>query len=194
MRWPNDSKLRSINRCLLVIIIVVNSFVLLSPLWPKLIFAITDRFSQPITINTSSLRSSPEFDRSKNHLVIPKLHMDEPILDGESESTVHRGIWRRPNAAKPGEGSNTVLVGHRFTYSGASVFYHLDKLAVGDDIVAIYNKKVFHYKVTGTRTVEPTETDVEAPTSVEKLTLYTCTPLGSLKYRLVIDTKLEETL
>ncbi len=133
-------------------------------------------------------------DKSTNHLVIPKLQMDEPILDGQSEYTVHRGIWRRPNTAMPGQGGNSVFVGHRFTYNGPSVFYHLDKLQEGDDIVAAYNGKLYVYKVDVSRVVEPTDPTVEAASNAEKLTLYTCTPLGSVRYRLVIESHLERTL
>lgn len=194
MKWPSDNALKSINRCLLVIIIGTNGYLLLAPIWPKVHFVIQANIIKPVKVDVKSEDALAGIDTTTNHLVIPKLQMDEPILDGKSEYTVHRGIWRRPNTTMPGQGGNSVLVGHRFTYSGPSVFYHLDKLAPGDDIVAAYNGKLYVYKVDVNRVVEPNDPTVEAAYTTEKLTLYTCAPLGSVRYRLVVEAHLERML
>ena len=85
-----------------------------------------------------------------------------------------------------------MLVGHRFTYDGAAVFYSLDKLKAGDDAYLVHNQKIYHYVVTGSAIVPPTATEVEAPTNETKLTLYTCTPLVTAKNRLVYTAELKE--
>lgn len=194
MHGVSESSLKSINRSLLIIIIMINSFLLLAPLWPALTFAVQSRLSKPIDLHLSAGSSQTSFDTSYNHLIVPRMKLDERIYDGTSESTVHRGVWRRPNLFTPGQGNNTVMVGHRFTYSGASVFYHLDTLRPGDDVVVIYNQKVYVYRVDKSREVAPNDTTVEVPTTTERLTLYTCTPLGTLKNRLVVTAHLEKKL
>ena len=194
MHVLSDEVLRPINRSLLIVIILINSFLFFAPVWPALVFAIQSHITKPISINIGSVQAASTFDTSRNHLIIPRMQLDEPILDGTSETTVHRGIWRRPNLSVPGKGSNTVLVGHRFTYSGPSVFYHLDTLKAGDDMVAVYDHKAYIYRVDGTRDVPADDQTVEVPTTQERLTLYTCTPLGSLKNRLVVTAHLERTL
>lgn len=166
----------------------------MAPIWPRLSFFLQTKVTKPVKINLQSQDSLANIDRSYNHLVIPRLQLDQKILEGESENIVHSGVWRRPGFATPGQNNNTVLVGHRFTYTGPSVFYHLDKVKAGDDILAIYSGKVYVYKVDGVRTVEPNDQTVETPSSSEKLTIYTCTPLGSVRYRLVIDSHLERVL
>lgn len=175
-----------LNRALLVFIVLCNAYVLLSPFMPEISFQL--RQIQPVK---SEIKLS-ELDVSRNLLVIPKLNMSEEILEGEGIETVNRGVWRRPQTSTPDKGSNTVLVGHRFTYDGASVFYHLDKLDIGDDISVIWNGKLKNYKITDERVVPATAVEVEDPTVDEILTLYTCTPLWSAIDRLVYTAIPEE--
>ncbi len=131
--------------------------------------------------------SSPDVPVPKeNRLIIPKLMLDEPIYEGEPIYTVDKGIWRRPRTSTPDLNSNTVLVGHRFTYRGAAVFYHLDLVKAGDEMAVYWNGQKYLYKVTTTKIVPPTEVSVEAPTHAQTLTIYTCTPLWTSKDRLVV--------
>src|SRR5690606_14348468 len=123
-------RLRIVNNFLLGFIILLNGYVLVKPLLPKVDYEIKQRVTKPVKPVD---RSKPNIDTSTNHLVIPALQLDEPVLDSTNPSTVHQGIWRRPNTSTPDKESNTVLVGHRFTYDGAAVFYNLDKLKQGDE-------------------------------------------------------------
>lgn len=124
-----------------------------------------------------------------SRLVIPKIALDQHIYEGTSPYLVNKGVWARPNTSTPPKGSNTVLVGHRFTYDGPATFYNLDKVAVGDPIVVYWRGKEYDYKVSETKVVPPTAIDVEAPTKDPQLTIYTCTPLWSAKNRLVVVAK-----
>jgi sortase A len=99
------------------------------------------------------------------------------------------GVWHLPYTSTPDKGGNTVLVGHRFTYAGPAVFYHLDKVQVGDDVTMQWQNKTYTYTVTEVKVVPPTETSVEANTKDPQLTIYTCTPLWTAKNRLVIVAK-----
>jgi sortase A len=127
---------------------------------------------------------------SENTLIIKSLGMREKIFEGESIYTVNRGVWRRPHTSTPDQGGNTVMVGHRFTYSGQSVFYNLDKVKQGDEITVFWNSKAYTYVVDGIGVVPPEAVEVEAPTAEPRLTLYTCAPLLTAKDRLVIRAKL----
>lgn len=191
-RLSADTSLRRINVGLLLIIIAINGYVVVAPLMPRVNYEVKQRITKPVKVDPE--KPAVSIDRNKNHLVIPALQLDEPILDGTNPSIVHQGIWRRPNTSTPEKGSNTVLVGHRFTYDGAAVFYSLDKLAATNDVYVAYNQKIYHYRVEGFKIVPPTAVEVEEPTSDSILTLYTCTPLWSAKDRLVYSAKLVETL
>lgn len=192
MRAWFDKHLRLINRCLLAIIIACNGYVLLSPLMPAVSYQVKTHTSKPL--NPAKPDELAKLDRSKNQLVIPRLRLQEPILDGASVYTVNQGIWRRPNTSTPDRGSNTVLVGHRFTYSGAAVFYNLDKVVVDDPIISVWEGKIYVYKVRAVEVLPPEATYVEAASNDERLTLYTCTPMWSAKQRLVVTAKLERVV
>ena len=192
LRWPQATVLKRANTILLAIIILANGYVLVLPLLPKVDYEVKQRITKPVQVDPTNDTSIKNIDRSRNHLILPSMQLDEPVFDGTSPSTVHKGIWRRPNTSSPDKGSNTVLVGHRFTYDGNAVFYNLDKLQVHDDVYLVYNQKIYHYTVDGSAIVPPTATEVEAPSTETKLTIYTCTPLITAKNRLVYTAKLEK--
>ena len=99
-----------------------------------------------------------------------------------------------PHTSTPDKGGNTVLVGHRFTYKNPEgVFYHLDKVQLGDAITLHWQGNAYDYEVAEIKVVPANEISVEDNTAEPQLTIYTCTPLWSVKNRLVIIAKpLEE--
>src|SRR5690606_14306871 len=106
----------------------------------------------------------------------------------------NKGVWRDSAAATPDEGLNTVLLGHRFTYGGPAVFYHFEKLQVGDRIVVYWEKQKYSYEIESILEVPPTAVElVKKEVGEERLTLYTCTPLVTAKNRLVIQARPLET-
>ena len=92
----------------------------------------------------------------------------------------------------PDRGGNTVLIGHRFTYTTPrGVFYYLNKVKLNDEIGLWWNNKEYLYRVSGIKEVKPTDTAVENATTQPQLTLFTCTPLWLPKDRLVVVAQLE---
>lgn len=193
MRIPSDKNLKWINRLLLGVIILCNAYVLITPILPKLTFwaqtKVLDR--NPISLQPSAV---PEIDRTRNRLIIPSLRLDQAIHEGLDERTVHRGIWHRPNTSSPDKGSNTVLVGHRFSYSDPAVFYNLDQVKTGEQIAYVHNQKIYVYTIKEIKIVSPQAMEVEAPTDENRLTIYTCAPLWSTRDRLVVTAELENVL
>lgn len=179
-----DKKLRRVNNVLSMVVVMLAMYIFMLPFWLQINWWF--KHNAPLISRSPALALPQEPIPEQNTLVIPKLNMRQPILEGKNATTVDHGVWRRPNTATPLGSGNTVLVGHRFTYQGAAVFYHLDKLTVGDIIRVYWEGKIFDYKVTQTKEVSPAESSVEAPTDSRQLTLYTCTPLWTAKHRLVV--------
>ena len=103
-----------------------------------------------------------------------------------------RGIWRWPAGSTPDKGGNTVLVGHRFTYTNPKgVFYALNDVSVGDTIGVVWQGKAYVYVVSATEVVPPSDVRILDPTTIPTLTLYTCTPIWWPKDRLVVIAHLE---
>lgn len=184
-----DRHVRKINWLLLAAIILLNAYVIITPFLPQVTYQVAQVFSEPQKIDTPEARA--EIDRSEDHVVIPKIGLDQKIWFGDDAWLVNEGVWHIPNSSTPDNGSNTVLVGHRFTYKDPAVFYHLDKVEVGDSVIAVYEGKIYNYKTIEKKIVEPHEVDIEAPTDGNQLTLYTCHPLWSTKHRLVLTAELE---
>ncbi len=184
------SKLRRLNTVLSVIVVALSLYIVALPLVPNVTYEInklTNIKPSLVRANTPGEPSKPveEFP-SENTLVIPSINLQKTIFDGDSIRTLEQGVWRRPATSDPTRGSNTVLVGHRYGYNGNGVFYHLDKVNKGDNIVLYWQGKKRTYTVTTVKVVEPDDAQVEAPTKSPILTLYTCTPMWSFTNRLVI--------
>ncbi|MFZ5559876.1 MAG: sortase [Patescibacteria group bacterium] len=130
-----------------------------------------------------------------NLLIIPKIGVKIPIVEGEDEkSSLDKGAWRLPETSTPDKGSNTVLSGHRWKYRPPSekTFYLLDKLEIGDSFRVYWEGKKYEYKVTSIAVVLPTDVDILNPTQTPVVTLITCTPLFSTAKRLVVKGDLME--
>jgi LPXTG-site transpeptidase (sortase) family protein len=188
------------NTVLAFLIIVVNLYVLASPFVPQLRLVVRKQHVKAVAglPYKTVLDSTPATDTKRaeipkdNRIVIPKIALDEAIFQGTSPYLVNKGVWARPATSTPPKGGNTVLVGHRFTYSGPATFYSLDKVAVGDTIVMYWQSKEYDYVVSQTKVVQATAVEIEDPTTDAQLTIYTCTPLWSAKDRLVVIAKLQQ--
>ncbi|MDO4526793.1 MAG: class E sortase [Candidatus Saccharibacteria bacterium] len=132
-------------------------------------------------------------------LIIPKLNIDVPIRFNVALSDVmsamNNGVahYRISGAsAYPGEIGNFIITGHSAgdVYSSNPykyIFSGLERLEEGDLVYVNYNSTRYTYRITGKQVIEPT--DVAAlvvQTDRPLITLVTCTPLGSSRYRLLV--------
>ncbi len=139
----SEEKLRKINNVLTILVVCLGVYLIISPFWPQITYLFKDKTGQ--TSNTISYESEDQ-DTSielpdENRLVLPQISLDDEVFEGRYSSTLNNGIWHRPQTSTPDRGGNTVMVGHRFTYSSPAIFYHLDKLSVDDHIAVIWNKE-----------------------------------------------------
>jgi len=186
---------RRVNDALTVVVILFAVYLMGAPFLPQIKWWLNPPKPPVIhhnaTTTTSKTVKAPPIP-SDNLLIVPRLGMQEVIHDGPTIAELRKGVWLVPHTSQPDKNSNTVIVGHRFTYAGPAVFYFLDKVQVNDQIIIDWHSKEYTYKVTTIREVEPTELSVEAPTTTPELTLYTCTPLWTAKHRLVLIAPLQE--
>ena len=137
-----------------------------------------------------------------NRLMIPKINVDVPINFGIPNDTnsinaaMEKGVaqFSIPGAsAMPGEIGNLVITGHSAgdIYSNNQykfIFSGLERLTQGDLIYIDYQGVRYTYSVTGMETVEPSNVGALVyETDKPMLTLVTCTPLGTSRYRLLIS-------
>ncbi|MEI7918142.1 MAG: sortase [Candidatus Saccharibacteria bacterium] len=161
-------------------------------------------YVSPGNIDPQNIVISPITDISVSpdpKLIIPKINIDVPVVydignDYKSQmAAMANGLahFVIPGASShPGQIGNTVLAGHSSNdlFDGGDykfVFAQLDRLNIGDTIYANYNSKRYTYTVTKKETVNPNDVSkLVYPTTKPILTLLTCTPLGTAKYRLFV--------
>lgn len=132
-------------------------------------------------------------------LIIPKINVDVPIrfdiqlsdvMDAMNNGVAHYRIAGA--SAYPGEIGNFVITGHSAgdIYSSNPykyIFSGLERLEDGDLIYVNYKSVRYTYRVVKKEVIEPTNVaalviDTDKPV----LTLITCTPLGTSRYRLLV--------
>jgi len=118
------------------------------------------------------------------------------VVEGVSSADLQLGPGHYPGTALPGQLGNTVISGHRTTYGHP--FWDADTLRVGDSINLQVRDRIYRYRVTGSRAVDPANIAVTYPVpgrpgarpASRLLTLTTCTPRFSAARRLVITAEL----
>ena len=118
-------------------------------------------------------------------LSIPRIGLLDAIVEGVGDAQLEQGPGHYPGSALPGEPGNVAIAGHRTTY--AHPFYNLDALVPGDPIYILTSQGLFHYTVTRTQVVSPSDVAVlQTIPGQNTLTLTTCTPRYSAAQRLIV--------
>jgi len=121
-------------------------------------------------------------------LSIPKIRLEVPVLDGTDDLTLNRGVGRIIGTARPGQGGNLGIAGHRDGF-----FRGLKDVAVGDVLELEMVKERKTYKVDQIRIVQPTDTEVLQDRGVPSVTLVTCYPfyfIGNAPQRYIVQASL----
>ena len=145
----------------------------------------------------------PEFGDAFAFLHIPRFGDDfsRAVVEGTEPEELGDAPGHYVNSALPGEPGNFALAGHRV--GQGSVFLDLDKLEVGDAVVAETVDAWHVYRVTSSTIVEPEDVSVVAPTPGGELdaqptgaylTMTTCHPKFTSEQRLVIHAELESSV
>ncbi|HEY74688.1 MAG TPA: sortase [Thermoflexia bacterium] len=142
-------------------------------------------------------------------IVIPAIGLDAPVVTTTWEVVdvggVQQAVWQVPpmraagwhqGSAPLGVPGNTVLNGHNTTHG--EVFRDLYRVQPGDRIFLYSNSRVFVYEVDEVLILPEAGQPLEVrlanaryiqPTQDERVTLVTCHPYGSLRYRLIVIAK-----
>lgn len=138
-------------------------------------------------------------------LMIPKINVEVPVTFGSANdvqsmmTAMSNGVAHftvRGANANPGEVGNFVVSGHSAgnVYSTSDykfIFSGLTRMGEGDLIYMDYNSQRYTYRVTGTKVVDPSDVNslreiTNSNAGKPMITLITCTPLGTSKYRLLV--------
>ncbi|MFE7269854.1 class E sortase [Streptomyces sp. NPDC057623] len=153
---------------------------------------------------TAAPAPAPDWSRSYAILTIPRLHLRVPVAEGVSRSGVlNKGyVGHYPGTQQPGQAGNFALAGHRNTHG--EPFRYINRLAARDTVRVETRSATYTYAVDKTlpRTtardggvLRPVPRSTVRPAYGYTdpgyyLTLTTCTPEYTSKYRLVVWAKL----
>lgn len=202
--WKTKKPQKFIFEGISLILFLTSLYLVIYPFAPKVIYEIFYKNKSNFPYKTRLKEQATELPSAKfgekdvpneNRLVIPSISVDMPVVEGNSEKALNLGLWHRPGTGIPGKG-NIVITGHRVGYAflpndvkTSTSFYNLDKLKNGDYIILYWQGKEYNYQVIGSEIVKPTAIEIESQSGEERMTLYTCHPIGSNANRLVYYAK-----
>ncbi|MFI6286557.1 class E sortase [Streptomyces sp. NPDC051018] len=147
----------------------------------------------------------PRWDQAYAILRIPRLGVVAPVAEGVGKKGVlDKGyVGHYPGTAQPGRAGNVALAGHRNTHG--EPFRYINRLRAGDDIHVETRDAIYLYEVDkalgrtsprDTGVIKPVPRSLVTPSAGYGepgyyLTLTTCTPEYSSRYRLIVWGKLK---
>lgn len=156
------------------------------------------RFAKPVNVNNFPTQAAAADPNAPAHLYIPTINVSAPIVTDtktynqpQVQLALRRGVVQYGYSADPGQKGNIVIVGHSSGLLWAPgnykfVFTLLNKVAKNDRIFIDFKGQRYIYRVDSTEVIAPTNISVLQPTDQPRLTLITCTPVGTSKNRLVV--------
>jgi sortase A len=131
------------------------------------------------TIGWTTARGTPVA-----RLVIPRIGLDEVVVEGVSDADLRAGPGHMTGSALPGDSGNAVISAHRDRH-----FHPLARLVVGDTIVTESDHGTVIWTVARLRVVDADAPALRTSTS-PLLTLTTCWPIrffGPAPERLIVE-------
>ena len=139
-------------------------------------------------------------------VIIPRINKSVPIINISTESLIKRdwdaleseiqealrdGVVHYPGTARAGQQGNVVITGHSSYFPWdpgrfKDVFALLHEVNVGDTIIIYNEQEKFLYEVYETKVVQPNDVKVLTQSGEDRLTLITCTPVGTNLRRLIV--------
>lgn len=176
----------------------------------------TDTKKTSATLTTSSnpnvqKRQIPPLDievaPSDNRLIIPRINENIPVVRVSSDSLIRRdwaalesemqealrgGVVHYPGTSVPGQKGNIAITGHSSYFPWdpgrfKDVFALLHDVVEGDKIIMYWDQKKYVYEISDIKVVLPEDIEVLKQTPDDRLTLITCTPIGTNLKRLIIQ-------
>ena len=120
------------------------------------------------------------------HLLIPRIGLDEIVLEGVDGDELNAGPGHVPGSALPGEPGNAVISAHRDRH-----FSHFDQLHLGDTVTTETPGTRTAWVIVARRIIDKNDPALFRTTDAT-LTLTTCWPiryLGTAPDRLILTAK-----
>ncbi|MFG6497144.1 class D sortase [Fictibacillus sp. UD] len=118
-------------------------------------------------------------------ITIETINLETMIVPGVAQKDLKNAVGWMTSTSFPGDKGNSVLAGHR-SHTYGQFFHRLNEVKTGDAIKIETTSGTIVYKVYDMVIVNPEDLSVLNAAKEEELTLITCEPLYSDKYRLIV--------
>jgi LPXTG-site transpeptidase (sortase) family protein len=182
-----------------VILIIIALAIPASTFAPVFKAEINYQISQKKQIPTEITPIDPEFS-----IIIPKINANTKVIKNVDpfdskiyQRALTQGVAHAKDTSTPDKAGNTFIFAHSAgnwyqANQFNAVFYLLNKLETGDEIIVYYQSKKYIYSVDEIKFVKPDETNyLSNQLNTNKLTLMTCWPPGTTLKRLVVISTLK---
>ena len=125
------------------------------------------------------------------YINIPKMNVELPILLGANSANMLKGAVHLTETSYPigGINTNSVIAGHR-GYGRATLFRHIEKLEIGDEIYIKNFKEELTYVVYDIKIIEPDDvSELKVQDGEYIITLITCHPYRVNSHRYIVKAK-----
>lgn len=119
---------------------------------------------------------------------LPRLRLSAMAREGVDTRTLRSAAGHVPGTALPGDPGNAAFAAHRDTF-----FARLKGVRIGDDVTVTTEAGRFHYVISTTQVVDPSDVSVLRATTEPTLTLITCYPfdaIGSAPKRFIVTARM----
>ena len=125
----------------------------------------------------------PSFGKEYATLKIKSIDLEAPVFFGSTPDLLHEGVCQYIGSKVIGEKGHVVLDAHCNTF-----FLDLDKVKEGDEVILTTSYGEFKYKAKEITYFKDSDNTLIAPSSKDKLTMYTCygNLLGPTEDRLAV--------
>jgi sortase A len=176
---------RSPRRLSSAALLITGAVLLLFALWSYAWMSLEQHRLETASLNPGATADKSDQSVSAITLLnIPKIDLQAAVLEGTDRKALLLAPGHLEKTSWPGQSGNAVIAAHRDTF-----FRRLHELHRGDDIYVRRAGHRYHYAVSNTSIVSPSDTAVIRPSSDTRLTLLTCWPpyyIGPAPKRLVV--------
>ena len=138
-------------------------------------------------------RARSEYKSGGLRLIIPKMGVDDDVMDGTDTAALKHGPGLYSVAQLPGEGRkcNTSIAGHRAGYGRyGNIFKEIHTMQEGDNLYLTDKKWIYCYEYRDTKITKPDDISVLYLQDYPCLTLTSCNPLGKNTERIILKAEL----
>ena len=177
-----------------VVLIIIALIIPISTFAPVFKAEINYQVGQKNKTPTEIIPVNSEFS-----IVIPKINANAKVIKNVDpfdskiyQPALTQGVAHAKNTSTPDQLGNTFIFAHSAgnwyqANQFNAVFYLLNKLAAGDEIIVYYQSKKYNYIVNETKLINGDELNyMSSKSGRNQLTLMTCWPPGTTLKRLIV--------